>query len=193
MYKLFSLCIIGMLFQSKSCGSSSSPIFSVLCFWNSDGSSNINIIFREDSKLSKIIKLGKDVLKKGKISNVVLKLECIPCDTTYVGQRKRLLNIRREEHKNNFNLKKKKYHNEISKQRTENIEEDEEPHDFYWNNIQILHKENNLYGRLFAEMIYIRKEKENSLNKIKDTDSYTRREITGAIHMQLTKCYTHVE
>ena len=59
------------------------------------------------------------------------------------------------------------------KHRTENIGEDKEPHDFDWNNIQILHKENNLYKRLFAEMIYIKKEKENSLNKITDTDSYS--------------------
>ena len=60
----------------------------------------------------------------------------------------------------------------ISKHRTENIGEDEEPNDFDWNNIQIIHKENNLYKRLFAEMIYIKK-KENSLNKITDTDSYS--------------------
>ena len=62
----------------------------------------------------------------------------------------------------------------ISKHRTESIAKDEEPHDFDWNNIQILHKENNLYKRLFAEMIYIRKEKKiDSLNKITDTDSYS--------------------
>ena len=60
----------------------------------------------------------------------------------------------------------------ISKHRTENIGEDEEPNDFDWNNIQIIHKENNLYKRLFAEMIYIKK-KGNSLNKITDTDSYS--------------------
>ena len=64
---------------------------------------NINIIFRVDSKLNKIIKLGKDVLEKSEMSNVVYKLECISCDQTYVGQTKRLLNIRREENKNNFN------------------------------------------------------------------------------------------
>ena len=93
------------------------------------------------------------------------------CDKTYVGQTKTLLNIRREKHKNNFNFENKKYHNFITKHRTENIGEGEEPHDFYWNNIQILHKENNLFKRLFAEMIYIKKE--NSLNKITDTDSYS--------------------
>ena len=107
------------------------------------------------------------------MSNVVYKLECISCDKTYVGQTKRLLNIRRDEHKNNFNFKNKKYHSVITKHRTENIGEGEIPHDFDWNNIQILHKENNLYKRLFAEMIYIKKEKENSLNKITDTDAYS--------------------
>ena len=107
------------------------------------------------------------------MNNVVYKLEYIFCDKTYIRQTKRLLNIRREEHKNNFNLKSKKYYNVISKHRNENIGEYEEPHDFDWNNIQILHKENNLYERLFAEIIYIKKEKENSPNKITDTDSYS--------------------
>ena len=78
--------------------------------------------------------------------------------------------MRREEHKNNFNLKNKKYHNVISKHWTKSIGGDEQPHDFDWN-IQILHKENNLYNRLFAEMIYIKKEK--SLNKINNTDFYS--------------------
>ena len=134
---------------------------------------NINIIFRVDSKLNKIIKLGKDVLEKSEVSNVVYKLECISCDKTYLGQTKRLLNIRREEHKNNFNLKNKKYHNVIAKRRTENRREDEVPHDFDRNNIQILYKENNLYKRLFAEMINIKKVKESILNKITYTDSYS--------------------
>ena len=71
-----------------------------------------------NTKLNKIIKLGKDVLKKSEMSNVVYKLECISCDKTYVGQTKRLLNIRREEYKNNFNLKNEKYHNVITKHRT---------------------------------------------------------------------------
>ena len=35
------------------------------------------------------------------------------------------------------------------------------------------YKGNNWYKPLFAEMIYIKKEKENSLNKITDTDSYS--------------------
>ena len=61
----------------------------------------------------------------------------------------------------------------ISKHRTENIGEDGKPHEFYWNNIQLLHKENNLYKRLFAEMVFIKKEKENSLNKITNTELYS--------------------
>ena len=43
---------------------------------------NINIIFRVDFKLNKIIKLGEDVLEKGEISNIVYKLESISCDKT---------------------------------------------------------------------------------------------------------------
>ena len=65
---------------------------------------NIHIIFRVDSKLNKIIKLGKNALEKSEMSNVVYKLEFISCDKSYVGQTKRLLNMRREEHKNNFKL-----------------------------------------------------------------------------------------
>ena len=34
---------------------------------------NINVTFRVDSKLNKIMKLGKDVLEKGEMSNVVYK------------------------------------------------------------------------------------------------------------------------
>ena len=64
------------------------------------------------------------------MNNVIYKLECTSCDKTYVGQTKRLLNIRREERKNNFNLKNKKYHNVISKHGTVNVGDDEKPHDF---------------------------------------------------------------
>ena len=38
---------------------------------------NINIIFRVDSKLDKIIRLGKDDLERGEINYVIYKLECI--------------------------------------------------------------------------------------------------------------------
>ena len=59
----------------------------------------------------------------------------------------------------------------ILKHRTWNVADDEKPHDFEWNNIKILHKENNIYKRLFAEIIYIKKVKENSYIKITDTDT----------------------
>ena len=44
-------------------------------------------------------------------------------------------------------------------------------HNFNWKKTQILHKENNLSKRLVAEMIFIKKEKDNSLNKIIDFDN----------------------
>ena len=61
----------------------------------------------------------------------------------------------------------------ISRQRTKNVGEDGKLYEFDWNNIKILHKENSLYKRVFAEIVYIKKEKEKSLNKITDTDSYS--------------------
>ena len=85
------------------------------------------------------------------------QLGCKSCNKTHVGQPKKLLSIRRDERKNNFNLTNKKYHNVISKNRTENIDEDGKPHEFDWNNIQMLRKENNLYKHLFAEMVFIKK------------------------------------
>ena len=58
------------------------------------------------------------------------------------------------------------YHNVITK----HIVEDRD-HNFNWNKIQIIHKENNLSKRLIAEMIFMIKEKDNSLNKIIDCDN----------------------
>ena len=60
----------------------------------------------------------------------------------------------------------RRYHNVITKHIVENRD-----HNFNWNKTQIIHKENNLSKRLIAEMIYIKKEKDNSLNKIIDCDN----------------------
>ena len=82
-----------------------------------------------------------------------------------MGETKRLLKIRCNEHRNNIKLNSK-YHNVITKHIIENRD-----HNFNWKKIQIIHKENNLSKRLIAEMIFIKKEKDNSLNKIIDFDN----------------------
>ena len=82
-----------------------------------------------------------------------------------MGQTKRLLKIRCNEHRNNIKLNSK-YHNVITKHIVVNRH-----HNFNWNKIQIIHKENNLSKRLIAEMIFMKKEKDNRLNKIIDCDN----------------------
>ena len=41
-------------------------------------------------------------------------------------------------------------------------------HNFYWDNIKILHKETNYFKRMIAEMFYIKKEGKNSINVMSD-------------------------
>ena len=60
-------------------------------------------------------------------------------------------------------FKVKKIINVISKHKLDNS-----GHDFAWGNIQILHKERNNRKRSIAEMFYIKKQKENSINKMTD-------------------------
>ena len=45
-------------------------------------------------------------------------------------------------------------------------------HDFYWNNIKILHEESNYFKRIIAEMFYIQKERENSIHVITELKDY---------------------
>ena len=130
-----------------------------------------NTIFRAHFKLNNTIKLGKNRLSKLNNKNIVYKIQCQSCPKNYVGQSKRLLQTRCNEHENNKNLNPK-YHNAITKHLLDN-----ENHKFNFDNVQILHKENKLSKRLFAEMCFIKKQGNNSLNKMTDieklSDSYS--------------------
>ena len=97
---------------------------------------NLETVFRVDWKLDDFIKLGEDPLDKLNQSNVVYKITCRQCKRTYIGQTGGLLKTRRNEHLNNINLIEK-YHNVVSKHKSKYN------HDFNWDNLQILHKENN--------------------------------------------------
>ena len=68
------------------------------------------------------------------------------------------------EHINNGKLNEK-YHNVLTKHKSHS------KHEFRWNDIKILHRENNYYKRLFAEMVFIKNQGDKSLNKITDLES----------------------
>ena len=124
------------------------------------------IVFRINSKLDKFITLGKNPYEVGEQNNVVYKISC-NCGKCYVGQTKRPLRIRIDEHEKNFTLNQnlnlnknlnqnlnlnQKFHNVISKHR-KNYEDDQINHIFHWNDVKILHKETNFFKRSFSEMV----------------------------------------
>ena len=61
---------------------------------------NFSSIPKVDINLSPIVKLGKDPLNKCDQTNVAYKFTCKNCPTTYIGETKRSLKTRINEHKN---------------------------------------------------------------------------------------------
>jgi len=114
------------------------------------------------NRLNKFIKVHKDPLPRLSRSNVVYKINCLHCDCSYVGQTRRLLKHRIEEHKSHIRR------NTIQ---TSVITEHrlKHSHDFDWENVEILDEEVYFNRRLISEMIYIKKQ-HKALNLQKDTE-----------------------
>jgi len=114
------------------------------------------------NKLGTIIKGQKDSIPKSLQTNLVYKLSCRDCDATYVGQTGRTLKTRITEHRNHIN-RNTTTQSVITEHRI-NLS-----HEFNWDNVEILDKEQFLSKRLISEMIYIKRQK-NSLNLQSDTE-----------------------
>jgi len=114
------------------------------------------------NKLNKFIKVLKDVLPVSSRSNVVYKINCLDCDASYVGQTKRALSIRVNEHRNHIR-RNSTQPSVITDHRLNS------KHEFDWDNARVLDKETNYNKRLIAEMIYIKKQKQG-LNAQIDTE-----------------------
>ena len=100
-------------------------------------------------------------MKKLEQTEIVYRFACKGCSFKYVGESKRSLNTRLEEHINN------KQKNSVV-----TLHKNDE-HQFHWDNVKILDKEPNEKKRLISEMIYILNTK-NTLNKQTDIDSLSR-------------------
>ncbi|KYM95691.1 hypothetical protein ALC62_13662 [Cyphomyrmex costatus] len=61
------------------------------------------------NRLDKFIKVQKDITNKNCKSHVVYKIKCKDCDSTYVGQTKRQLQIRIKKHRNNIRMDSSKH------------------------------------------------------------------------------------
>ena len=103
----------------------------------------------------------KDKIDKFSMSGVVYKFDCNDCNATYIGQTKRKLITRINEHKKDITK------NSLSVVFRHCIDND---HAFDWENTQILDIECSYFKRLTSEMIFI-KSNENSINLQSDTDS----------------------
>lgn len=108
------------------------------------------------NKLDKIIKTGKDNLERGNVCNVIYKINCNDCSASYVGQTKRRLCTRIKEHRSDINKKT----GSLSVISSHKLELD---HDFDWENVTILDREQSYEKRLTSEMIHIKRQT-NSLN-----------------------------
>ena len=64
---------------------------------------NVKLAFFSLNKLSRVIKVQKDVLPNNLKKNVVYKIPCKDCDASYVGQTGRKLETRMTEHCNHVN------------------------------------------------------------------------------------------
>jgi len=89
-------------------------------------------------------------------------ISCNNCNASYVGQTKRQLKTRINEHVKNITLDESK-HSVITKHILD------KNHTMDWQNAKILDYENNYFKRLISEMIYI-KTQDNGLNSIDDIE-----------------------
>jgi len=114
------------------------------------------------NKLSRFIKVHKDALPSSVRSNVVYKINCQNCNASYVGQTKRALSVRVDEHRSHI-TRNSSQQSVITEHRLLY------KHDFDWNNVQILDEKTNYNKRLISEMIFIKKQK-HGLNAQTDTE-----------------------
>lgn len=119
--------------------------------------SSFKIYFRRINKLYNYIKLHKDEDKKDAQNNIIYKIECKSGQASYVGQTKRKLYTRINEHK---------------KLQPSNITAVSEHvmdsnHIIDWENVKIVDKEPIFHKRRISEMLHI-KLQPNALNKATD-------------------------
>jgi len=121
-----------------------------------------NISFSVPNTLNKFIKRGKDKIEHIAQNDVVYKINCLNCNSSYVGQTKRKLGTRLKEHRLDIN-KKNGLLSVVSKHRLENS------HEMDWSGAEILDIESSFTKRIVSEMVNIKRQC-NALNKQSDTD-----------------------
>ncbi|XP_011858314.1 PREDICTED: uncharacterized protein LOC105555883 [Vollenhovia emeryi] len=125
---------------------------------------HIDTRFSASKKLDLLIRKGKDRIADPNRTELVYQLNCVDCDAIYISQTKRHVVTRINEHRNDIK-KPVDNHSVVSKHR--NLA----GHEFDWSNPLILHKEPHFKKREIAEMFYIKKSHDYTINLQQDTDN----------------------
>ncbi|XP_018395960.1 PREDICTED: uncharacterized protein LOC108774367 [Cyphomyrmex costatus] len=114
------------------------------------------------NKMSKYIKVQKDIRQKNTKNNVVYKISCADCDASYIGQTGRQLKTRIAEHRNHIR------HNTSTRSviTDHRVQHD---HEFLWDEVEILDEEPCYKKRLVSSEMLNIKRQNNSLNLQSDT------------------------
>ena len=107
-----------------------------------------------------MIIIGKDRVDKLQRNNVIYKIDCSDCDSTYIGQTKRKLSARIYEHERDV-----KRNTETSALALHSLKT---LHKFDFKNVHVLNTENNKNRREFLEMLNIHFY-QNTINRVQDT------------------------
>lgn len=117
---------------------------------------NINVYFKNDHTLEKLLRNKKDSDNIENLSNVVYSIKCTGCKKVYIGETGRRLKNRIYEHKRDCRIGNL---NTGLSQHSWKFD-----HVFDFDNIKILARENNTFKRRILESIHINKYIKNSIN-----------------------------
>lgn len=109
---------------------------------------NVSCVFKNVNDLSHIYSSLKDKTSLPFTSNVVYKIPCGGCQSSYIGQTGRWLKTRLNEHDKNVNRKEKE-HTALTKHKI-NFD-----HQFKYDKVEVLYKEKNERKRIIHEMCHI--------------------------------------
>lgn len=112
---------------------------------------NIRTVPKITSSLNRYVRRGKDSTQKMDQSGVVYKINCKDCDATYVGETKRKLSTRINEHYKNSLKDDKEF--------VINDHMNKLNHTFNFNNVEILDRDNNWRTRTISEVVHINLQK----------------------------------
>jgi hypothetical protein len=119
----------------------------------------ITVAYKPTNTLRRTLSKPKTQIKSMKRTNVVYQIQCNNCDKHYVGQTGRKLSTRVYEHQLAI-----RRHDPMS---MVSLHEDQEGHQFNWNNVKILAQAGTKREREFIEAWYSTK---NAINKHIDID-----------------------